>query len=64
MRVPSDDLAGLALDAAGDAAYEWDLSADAMGWRGKPEDVFGPRVEFPPTGQVFQSRTRRSPRPH
>ncbi len=56
IRIPSSDLAGLALDAAGDAAYEWDLSQDTMGWIGRTENVFGVRTDFPPTGQVFQSR--------
>ncbi len=56
IRIPSSELASAAIEAAGDAAYEWDLAADTMAWLGRPENVFGPRADFPPSGQVYQSR--------
>jgi diguanylate cyclase (GGDEF)-like protein len=52
----ANELAGLALDAAGDAAYEWDLAADTIAWCGRSDNVFGTRAEFPVSGQTFQSR--------
>jgi hypothetical protein len=44
------DPAASAILGAGDAAYVWDLASDRIVWTGWPEDVFGPRAEFPPTG--------------
>ncbi len=52
----STDRALRALEGAGDAAYVWDLATDAVEWAGRAEDTFGPRGDFPPTGQVLQSR--------
>jgi diguanylate cyclase (GGDEF)-like protein len=50
------DAASSALLGAGDAAYVWDLASDRIVWAGRPDDVFGSRAEFPPTGQAWQSR--------
>ncbi|MCM0018839.1 MAG: EAL domain-containing protein [Tagaea sp.] len=50
------DAAISALLGAGDAAYVWDLASDRIVWAGRPDETFGPRAEFPPTGQIWQSR--------
>jgi PAS domain-containing protein len=50
------DFAASALDAAGDAAYAWDLAADTIAWHGRSDNVFGGRADFPASGQIFQSR--------
>ena len=50
------EAAAAALSGAGDAAYVWDLASDRVTWSGRAEEVFGPRAEFPATGQVWQSR--------
>jgi len=56
MTSETSDFAALALDAAGDAAYAWDLAADTIAWHGRADNVFGGRADFPDSGQIFQSR--------